>query len=102
MKALINWIKAIFQKIFTRKNTKSTSLEAVLPSNGQYIAWIESLERQIHQVKIDFALGWISKELYETNMEDLKGEVKELTDSYLRYLKQNNVSISKEIELQFS
>jgi len=57
-----------------------------LSCNGMYMALIESIERQIQQTKIDYALGSIDKETYDKHFIDFQQRVKELSANYAREL----------------
>lgn len=94
------WIKGIYNDLFEEEEIKN-NIPKVLPNNVVYADWIDSIERQIEQLKIDYALGWITKETYERRMDEFRAKVRYISKSYINYLKLNNVSIPKEIKLQF-
>ena len=94
------WIQKfkIKNKIVVRKNEKIVVLE----NNLCYADWIESVERQVLQTKIDYAFGWIDSTKYENMMAGYKKKIKDISDSYLEYMKRNKVSIPKELAAQYS
>ena len=101
MKKLLMWIKALFVRLFRRQDSKNTSNNIkILPENVSYIDWIDSVERQVQQVRIDHALGWIDEETYQNHMLAFQEKVKEISDSYLNYLRVNNITpISEDLVL---
>lgn len=84
LKKVWNWFKNLFKFEPSKKEEEEVPL--YLAVNGLYIAWIESIERQIEQTKIDFALGTISKETYDRHFEEFQEEVKRLSGAYAREL----------------
>ena len=98
MRKIIEWIKSLFAALFKKKeNSPVKTNNVLLETNASYIKWIESIERQVQQVKIDYALGWICKETYEMHMLDFQNKVKEISQSYLNYLKVNHIPISHDL-----
>lgn len=88
MTKIWNWIKSKFSRA---KNTepveeKKEEIPLYLACNGMYIAVIESIERQIEQVKIDYALGTINKDIYDQHFENFQKRVKELSANYAKEL----------------
>ena len=78
------WLKSLFTAKETEAEKKDEPL--YLACNGAYIARIESLERLIEQTKIDYALGWITKEIYDSHFEEFRKQVRELSAAYAREL----------------
>ncbi len=92
MKKFINWLKGLFTKKNNEHNAE-TKVEApkILFSNLSYIDWIESVERQVLQTRIDFALGSITEEAYNHQMDIFKEKVKEISNSYMQFLALNDI-----------
>lgn len=98
MKKFINWLKKIFSKHNSEdlETTQKPESPKILFSNLSYIDWIESVERQVLQTKIDFALGSISEEVYTKQMDIFKEKVKEISNSYMQFLSLNDIQLSGE------
>lgn len=98
-----NWFNNLKNRLKARKTqTKMVKKKTiVLDNNLSYVDWIESLERQIMQTKIDYALGWIDTSSYQEKMEYFRNRIKDISDSYLAYMKKNRISIPKELAAQY-
>lgn len=110
MKKIFNKIKKWFKELkgnyYMKKNKMVVPILKkrdiyVLENNLCYVGWIESLERQVMQTKIDFAKGWINSESYDLRMEEYKKKIKDISDSYLEYMRRNKISIPKEVAAQY-
>lgn len=90
LKQIWSWFIGLFNMQWSSRsrkpNLKKKEIPLYLPCNGRYMEWIESLERQINQVKIDYYLGSISKRVYDEHFEALQKEVKQLSLSYAKEL----------------
>ena len=90
IKKFLNWIRGLFVSDKAEEPVADTDSNKEVPlylaCNGVYIARIENLERQIEQTKIDFAIGSISEETYNTHFEEFQRQVKQLSADYAREL----------------
>lgn len=90
MKKIWNWIKnAVLSFVIEEEEIPEESNKEIplyLACNGMYMAVIESIERQIEQIKIDYALGTIDKDIYDQHFENFQKRVKELSANYAKEL----------------
>lgn len=101
-KKVHDFISDLMKKIKPKKKVvKYNPRIKVLDNNISYANWIESIERQVYQTKIDYALGWIDSVRYENTMNEYRKKVKDISVSYLEYMKRNRISIPKELRTQF-
>ena len=108
MKKVFKRVKDWFKNLKNRFPKKSTNVKFVkskkvyvLKDNICYADWIESLERQVMQTKIDYAFGWIDQDTYNQHMEDYRSRIKDISDSYIEYIRRNRISIPKELAAQY-
>lgn len=78
------WLKSWVTEESTQEDPKEVPL--YLACNGMYIAIIESIERQIEQTEIDYAIGTIDSDTYNRHYQEFQQKVKELSASYAREL----------------
>lgn len=78
------WLKSWVTEESTQDDPKEVPL--YLACNGMYIAIIESIERQIEQTEIDYAIGTIDIDTYNRHYQEFQQKVKELSASYAREL----------------
>lgn len=87
-------MKALLIKIWNKIKTffiedyydDSEPVPLYLAVNGVYMQWIESIERQVEQTKIDLAIGSIDKKTYDRKFEEFQKEVKKLSSAYAKEL----------------
>lgn len=81
LKRFVSWLVGLF-----KKEKEPEDVPLYLACNGLYIARIESLERLIQQTEIDYAIGMITKEIYEKHFEEFRKQVSQLSADYAREL----------------
>ena len=90
MKKIWNWIKTKILSFVIEEEEVAEEPQKDVPlylaCNGMYMAVIESIERQIEQIKIDYALGTIDKDIYDQHFENFQKRVKELSANYAKEL----------------
>lgn len=104
MRKIFERITQFFKNLSLKRSKKRMAPNLkinVLDNNISYVNWIESIERQVHQTKIDYALGWIDIDVYEDKMKEYRTKIKDISESYVEYMKRNKISIPKEIKLQY-
>lgn len=87
LKKIWAWIKSLViedEPEEVKNDQKDVPL--YLACNGMYMSLIESIERQIQQTEIDYAIGSIDKETYDKHFIDFQQKVKELSANYAREL----------------
>ena len=99
---ILSFFKTIANKIhFKKKKNRKKENVKILQNNVCYVDWIDSIERQILQNKIDYALGWIDSLVYEQKMEEFRLKIKDISESYIEYMRINKISIPKELAVKY-
>ena len=87
LKKIWAWIKSLVIKDEPEEvENDPKDVPLYLACNGMYMALIESIERQIQQTEIDYAIGSIDKETYDKHFIDFQQRVRELSANYAREL----------------